>query len=343
LTWRERVDTVAAMNRRFVLVLLVSALVVLFPSLSPAPLIYTPGEGWTYEPVSGEASWKRTRAKDQLIVAQDAFDKQQYGLALKAARRVVRVWPLSDFAPQAQYVVGRSYEARGLDERAFNAYEKLLESYPRSVNFDEVLSRQAEIADRFLAGQRFRLWGYIPLFPSMERTIALYESIVKNGPYSDVGPEAQLKIGEARWKQGNFPEAVKAYERAADRYNDRAAVASDAVFKKALAFERQAAKAEYDQSTAAQAIATFQYFMTLFPEDPRVPEAQKTIARLTTEQARGNFETAEYYEKNAKWDAARIYYNEVIILLLDEPNSPYATEARERLDALNRRVQTASQ
>jgi outer membrane protein assembly factor BamD len=81
------------MKRQFVWLFLVAVFVLAFPFSSPAPLIYRPGEGWTYEPV-GEGKWTRTRAKDQLDVAQQAFDKKSYGLALKAARRVVRRWPL---------------------------------------------------------------------------------------------------------------------------------------------------------------------------------------------------------------------------------------------------------
>ena len=330
------------MKRRFACLLLISTIVVMIPFRSPAPLIYTPGEGWTYEPVGGEGNWKRTRAKDQLIVAQDAFDKKDYGLALKAAQRTVKVWPLSDFAPQAQYVVGRSYEEKKQDEKAFKAYQKLLETYPKAVNYDEVLQRQFQIANRFLAGERFKIWGLIPLFRSMERTAALYESIVKNGPYSEVAPEAQMKIGETREKQSNFPAAAKAYDRAADRYNDRVRIASDALFKKGLSYEKQAATAEYDQNTAAQAIATFTDFITMYPDDPRITEAQKIILRLKTEQARGNFEIAKYYEKNRRWASAKVYYNEVVTLLLDEPNSTYSVEARQRLDALNQRLQSAS-
>ena len=45
-------------------------------------MIYTPGEGWRYESVGG-GKWQRARAKDQLDVAQAAFDKKQYSLALK--------------------------------------------------------------------------------------------------------------------------------------------------------------------------------------------------------------------------------------------------------------------
>ena len=330
------------MNRRFVFLLLACACVWLVPFRSPAPLIYTPGEGWTYEPVGGAGNWQRTRAKDQLIVAQDAFDKKDYSTALKAAHRTVKVWPLSDYAPQAQFIVGECYEAIGMDERAFNEYQKLLEKYPKFIDCEKVLKRQFEIANRFLAGEWFRLWNYIPFFPSMEKTADMYTKIVKDGPFSDIAPQAQMNIGAAREKQKNFPDAAKAYETAADRYHDRGHVAADAMFRAGLAYQKEAETAEYDQSTAGQAIDTFNDFMTLYPDDGRVPQAQKIISSLRTEQARGNFTIGKYYESHGKWIAAKIYYNEVVNLLLGEPNSPYAVQARERIEALNKRIQAQS-
>src|SRR6266704_1800684 len=327
------------MNRGFIQILLIGLFLIAFPVRSPAPLIYRPGEGWTYEPVGGTAKWQMPRAKDQLDVAQAAFDKKVYGLALKAARRVVRVWPLSDYAPQGQYLVGRCYEETGQDEKAFKEYQRVLEKQPKISNYEEILQRQVAITDRFLAGKWFRLWGYIPFFPSMERTADMYEKIVKNGPYSEVAPQAQLKVGAAREKQSNFSAAVKAYELAADRYHDRPQVAAEALYRAGLAYNKQAQTAEYDQSTAGQAIATFTVFITLYPNDARVPQTQKIITSLKSEQARGNFQTAKFYEKYKKWNGALVYYNEV---LLRDPNSPFATEARERIDTLKKRTQTAS-
>lgn len=173
----------------------------------------------------------------------------------------------------------------------------------------------------------------------MEKTAGLFEKIVKNGPYSDIAPQAQLKIGAAREKQSNYAEAVKAYERAADRYNDRPQVAADAVYRQGVAYEHEAQTAEYDQNTAGQAIATFTDFMTLFPDDPRVKSAQSIISGLTAEQARGNFEIARYYQKNRKWKGALVYYNEV---LLRDPSSPFATPARENIDSIKKRLQSAA-
>src|ERR1044071_5860591 len=232
------------MNRGFVVFLLIGVFLIGFPLRSPAPLIYRPGEGWTYEPVGGTSKWQMTRAKDQLEVAQAAFDKKVYGLALKAARRVVRIWPLSDYAPQAQYLVGRCYEETSKEEKAFKEYQKVLEKQPKIANYQEILQRQVAITDKFLAGKWFRLWGYIPFFPSMERTSDMYDKIVKNGPYSEVAPQAQLKIGTAREKQRNYALAVKAYELAADRYHDRPKIAAEALYRAGLAYKKQAQTAE---------------------------------------------------------------------------------------------------
>ena len=302
---------------------------------SAAPLIYQPGEGWTYEAVGTEGKWQRTRAKEQLDVAQAAFDKQDYSTALKAARRTVKVWPLSDYAADAQYLVARSYEARGRDERAFKEYQKVVDKYPRIALFQEVLQRQFDIANKYLGGKWFKLWGYIPAFKDMDKTADMFAKIVQTGPYSEVAPQAQMNIGAAREKQKKYPEAVKAYERAADRYNDQPAIAAEATFKAGMAHWKQAQKAEYDQSASGSAIATFTDFITLFPEDARVKQAQKLIEDLRAEQARGSYEIAKFYEKRKRVQGALVYYNEVLIL---DPTSQYANESRKRIDELKARV-----
>ena len=321
------------MKRSGVCSLLIVCALFGFALRCPAPLIFTPGEGWRYDKAGGEGSWTRTRAKDQLEVAQQLFDKKDYSTAAKAARRTVVVWPFADYAPQAQYLLGRSYEAKGQDKRAFDAYQKLIESYPKTPNYDEVVLRQMAIANRFLAGQGFKLFNSIPWFSSMEKTIKLYEKIIKNGPYSEVAPQAQINIGIAHEKKfwnTDLPEAARAYERAADKYADLKE-GTDALYRVGETYYKQARKAEYDQSIAGQAVTTFADFITLHPEDKRVTQAQKRIETLKLEQARGALDTARYYESRKKWKAAKIYYNEVNDVLRERPDAPLAVEARARI------------
>ncbi len=327
------------MNRRILTLLLLATGLVLVPLRSPAPLVYTPGEGWSYESVGKVGHWKRQRAKDQLDVAREAFDQKDFSTSLKAAKYLVKTWPLSDYAGDAQYLIGRCYEAKSSDEKAFKAYQHLLETYPTTPKLNEVLQRQYAIALRFLDGQRFKLWGVIPFMPDMEKTAGLLETIVKNGAYSPVAPQAQLSIGAAQIKRKDYPEAVTAFELAADRYHDQPTVAADAVYRAGMAYAKQAATAEYDQGTAGQAIATFKDFIELYPNDNRVPEARKTIDVLREEQARGNFEIALFYADQKKWNGALVYYNEV---LLQMPDSKYASAARQQIDRIKKRLQGAT-
>lgn len=315
--------------------LLVLVALVALPHVSPAPLIYVPGEGWIYETPGKEGKWHRLRAEDQLKVAQDAYEAKDYGTAMKAARRTVKRWPLSDYAPDAQFMIGQLYEHKKYDEKAFNEYQKIVDKYPKYSKYADVLQRQYEIANRFLGGQWFKLWGVIPIFPSMEKTADMYSKLSKNGPYSDVGAQAQLKMGEAQEKQELYAKAVKQYEHAADIYSDRKEVAADALFKAGMAYHKQTKTAEYDQNASTKAIATFTDFIALHPNDPRVPDAQKLITELKTEQARGAFTIAKFYEKKKSWQGAMVYYNEVLI---KDPESPYAAEARERIEIIKARL-----
>jgi outer membrane protein assembly factor BamD (BamD/ComL family) len=44
---------------------------------------------------------------------------------------------------------------------------------------------------------------------------------------------------------------------------------------------------------------------------------------------------AQFYENSKQWNGAAIYYNEVLQL---DPNSPFAEQARQRIEALKPRL-----
>src|SRR5437667_3413477 len=71
--------------------------------------------------------------------------------------------------------------------------------------------------------------------------------MIRRPPRSTLFPYTTLF--RSREKQHNYALAVKAYELAADRYNDRPKIASDALYRAGLAYKQQAQTAEYDQST----------------------------------------------------------------------------------------------
>ena len=80
-----------------------------------------------------------------------------------------------------------------------------------------------------------------------------------------------MDIGAAREKQKDYQLAVQAYETAADRYSAQPDVAATALYKAALAWSKQAHKADYDQSAAGQAIVVLQRFHGALPQGPAHP------------------------------------------------------------------------
>jgi len=322
------------MSRRLLLFFLLLAITALVPFRSPAPLIFS-REGTYYETPGETNKWMRASAREQLDVARNYYTNGNYRLALRSARRVVRLWPISDYSPEAEYMVGRCLEATGKDEQAFKAYEAIIQRYPNSENFTNVLWRQYDIANRFLGGEWTKALGYVPFPASMDEVSRYFSIIVTNGPYSEVAPHAQMQIGAARERQGSYDEAVKAYQVAADRYYNHPDIAADALFHEGLAYQKQAATAEYDQGMAGKSIAAYTDFMALYPDDPRVADAEKAIASLKAEQVLGNFKIAQFYERYKKWAGAVVYYNEVLQL---DPNSPYAEPARQRIELLKPRL-----
>ena len=305
----------------------------------PAPLIFTPGEGWSYETPGSAGEWLRDRAEDQYTAAKELYENKDFKTSRKAAKRVIREWPFSDFAPGAQYLAGLTYEAMSRDEKAFKEYQQLLDTYPTSEHYDDSLNRQFAIANKFLAGKRFRLWGLIPFYKSMKKTTDMYKELIDNGPFSEVAPKAQMNIGTAKENQKKFAEAVIAYEQAADKYNKQPDVVSDALYRAGMALLKEAQTAEYDQGAALKAIDIFTDFMALFPDDARLEKARVHIDELRIEQARGSLMIARFYDGKEAIDGALTYYNDVVDILnrlLNDPDHPFAVEARDRITKLKK-------
>src|SRR5271155_1079315 len=165
-------------------------------SIARAELVWRPGEGWSDES-GGDVSASSSR--DQLDLAHKLEAQGQRDSALKAYKALLRRWPLSFFAPEAQYRVGKILEDQGDFYNAFQAFQKMVTKYPSSDYFPQALNEQYRIANLYLAGEPQRIWK-IPVGPSMQRTIEMYQRIIKNAPYGDFAPESQFNIGLANEK-----------------------------------------------------------------------------------------------------------------------------------------------
>ena len=304
-------------------------------SLVHAELVWRPGEGWSDES-GGEISASSSR--DQLEMAHKLEAQGQRDDAMKAYKGLLRRWPLSYFAPEAQFRLGKIQEDEADYPDSFKSFQTMVKKYPSSDYFEQGLGEQYRIANLYLAGEPQRIWK-IPVGPSMDKTVDMYNQIIKNAPYGTYAAQSQFKIGLAREQQRKFTDAVDAYQKVLDNY-PTSAVASNAQYQIGYAWMRAASSANYDQSAARKAIDAFQDYLVRYPDSDKAAQAQDDIQKLGHEQTQGAYNIAQFYEHSHPTDttprsallrAAYIYYNEVV---REDPNSAQAQLAKKRIQEL---------
>lgn len=297
-----------------------------------AALVWRPGEGWVNES-SGE-TLAASDARAALQIAREMEAKEAWKEALAGYRTIVRRWPLSSTAGEAAFKMGLMHERMGDFWAAYKAYQDVVKKYAGSQYFDLAIERQYNIGNLYLAGEPQRIWK-IPLLPSMEKTAEIFDTVIKNAPYGKYAPAAQFKIGLAHEKQKKWSDAIAAYNKLLDRYPN-SDYADDAQYQIGYAWYQASSQPDYDQSAAEKSIEAFQDFTIRYPNSERLAQAQAYIQELNGRRLTGIFNIARFYETQKNFNAAIIYYNEVIQFA---PNSPEAAEARQKIEVLRTRME----
>src|SRR5580704_9570508 len=98
----------------------------LMPNESPAPLVWTKGEGWSWV---HEGVPTGTNPTDQLQIGQQLKAKKQYRAAIPAYRRVIARWPLSSSTEEGGRGLANCYAPIAYHYKAFQTYQELLKKH----------------------------------------------------------------------------------------------------------------------------------------------------------------------------------------------------------------------
>ena len=296
------------------------------PQECPAALVWRKGEGWSWE---REGLTIANNPKEQLDIARKLQEQKKYSVAVTAYRRVIIRWPTSFSTQEARLGLAQCLAQLNYLLKASKEYQNLIEKHPNSPYFETALQAQFDLGCRLLNGEKHKVWG-LHIFNGLEKSVEIFEQVIKNGPYSKLGPAAQFRIGLAYEKEKDNIAAVHSYEKLLERY-PKDPLAEDAQFQIGWAYKAEAQRAEYDQNNANQAIAAFNDFLVRYPNSPKATQAKEWRAELKQEQSKGLFQIAHFYEKNKNYRAALVYYNEI---LAQNPRSDWANQAQRKLVSL---------
>ncbi|HOJ19012.1 MAG: outer membrane protein assembly factor BamD [Ignavibacteriales bacterium] len=176
---------------------------------------------------------------------------------------------------------------------------------------------------------------------SYEQAVIEFEAIMLQYPGSEFVDKAQYYLAMTRFKRSEYIIAASEFSRLIRNMPSSVHV-PDAQFMLADCYFTLSPKFALDQRYTKQAIQEFQSFIDFFPTDSRVAQAEEKISFLNSKLAEKEFNSAYIYEKLDYYNAALLYYDNVLSFYHDTQFAPKASynkiyiliEKERTLDAL---------
>lgn len=245
--------------------------------------------------------------------------------ARKAYEALIRKWPTSPEAAQAQLALAQLFEQAEIYDKAFDEYQYLLTYFSGQCPYKEVLDRQFRIANLLLHGNK-SMFGWI--LNGTDTIRERFEQIVLNAPRSPLAPEVMLIIGSIRVSAGEKLEAISVYDGILNRFPGSSQSVS-AAYLAAQCRHELAVKHNYNESRCREAIAFFKAVLARAPNHPQKEQMVAWLNELTNLQLEQNYQKALFYDtRQRKPDAAKAAYRQFLTEFAD---SKYAPQVRARL------------
>jgi TolA-binding protein len=290
-----------------------------------------------YEETTARSHWynffirpAKTNPHDQLLHADELRAAGWLRSAAKQYRLLTVFWPQAPEAPTAQLALARVLDARQQWQDAFEEYSYLIEHYPGSFAYNEILQRQFEIAETVMTARKGKFL-FFPGFESPDRAIPLFEKILEHGPEWAKAPECQFLIGRAYEFGYEHELAVAAYLTVLVRYPD-APFAEQAAYHRAMCLERLASAEPNNESVLDEAWTAMHQFVSRYPKSEHLEQALKLRDDLLRRRAQLAFARARYYDTIARQPkAALMEYQDFV---RNFPHSDSTPQAQTRIEHL---------
>jgi outer membrane assembly lipoprotein YfiO len=291
---------------------------------------------WIWTPKTGKWINPKTAVKnttqEQFAFARDRYEAKKYAEAKHEFQKFLRAYPKSSEAAESQYYLGLIEEAGGNLYEAYLAYQKVIDKYPFSERIQEVIQREYKIAEEFMVGKKRKAMGVN--LPVENPAIEIFTKIIENSTYGSLAASAQYKLGLVLKGLTRYYEAEEAFNKVISNYPD-SEWAGAAKFQIAACRQAVSRGPDYDQGATKEAKEKFENFVREHPDATLSRDAEKNIGKLKEKEAESKYNIARFYEKQKAYEAAKIYYDDII---KNYSNSGmWASRALERLEILERK------
>lgn len=277
---------------------------------------------------------KKDTPEEQLAYAGKLLAQDKKKKARKAYRALVKIWPETLEAAQAQLEYARlTRELKGLEAGA-EAYEYLLAYYSGSVPHEKTLRELFAIGEELLETPKARFL-FFPGFKAPERSIPIFQNIIVYAPRWERAAEVQYKIGLAYKDNFNHEKAISAFDRTQAYYGD-SLWAEKAAFQRLLCLEILSEESPKSKRALEDTWVASVLFKEQYPKSEHLPEVLAMQEKMYERRTSMAYEEASFYDRVARRpEAALRAYREFISQF---PNSSYSPSVKKRIAELSQEL-----
>ena len=257
---------------------------------------------------------------DQFAAAAALEDAGRRSEACRAYDRLVRSFPYSAAASQAQLRLGRLLEKQGKYKKAYEEYLYMLYFYPENAPVDSLLRQMYAIANYYRANGK------------ESRALDYFERLAQIAPQWKHTAQVLLQVGAVHFQNRDYYDAAEAFDTVTANHpgtpESLAALAQHALVLHALS-----RKYPRDEAIQIRAIAITTAALRDCPRDiPERPALAANLADLNLRRSERYFDMAVFYDKPPYAPETRVAaYREYLRRF---PMAPHSEQARARLATL---------
>jgi len=290
---------------------------------------------WLWTPKTGKwvnpKNLPKDSPKEQFAYAKSFYDIKKYEEAKRELRKLLKAYPKSFEASESQYYLGLVEEEQGNLYEAYLSYQRTIDKYPFSERIQEIIQREYDIGEKFMAGYKRKAMGIV--LPVENPAIEIFTKVVENSTYGPLAAKAQYKLALVLKGLLRYYEAEDEFSKLISRYPDSEWVAA-AQFQIAACRAALSKSPAYDQGATQEAKEKFEEFVKEHPDAVLSIDAEKNISQLREKEAASSFIAGSFYEQQGLKESAKIYYNDIIN---NYPESSWVPKVMERLQLMERK------
>jgi len=266
-------------------------------------------------------------AASQMVHCRSLEGEGKWSKAAKQLDALVREWPTSKEAPEAQLALARILEERDELEDAFAEYRYLIDFFSLSCDYNAVADKLYEIACKM------RVEGKTIMFFRFRNTVDVrraFEAAVLRAPGAKWAPKAMLEIADLREEEGRDDEAVKVYENLRNIHYGKPE-AAESIVREAKTRMRILRACGYNRDRSRDTLAFLEMALKSSKGDA-VGVIDGFIAETKALIEEEAYRAAVFYDSRMRTRRSAI--NALEGFLAEYPGSAHAAEVKARLEEL---------